>query len=139
MNYPPTFHSASYVPSIFTFTSRSPGWAPQAIALSISICIPAASQNTTRPVPYNSSYRAKEGERKKFCGSKLYCTVTLAAYPSNLCIREHLSKRAVSPVAISASSLGSIFNLWMKGWMIGERRSLISIAAGVSRIRYARV
>lgn len=98
----------------------------------------------TQHVPYNSSYtryRAKEGERKKFSGSKFYCTVTLAAYPSNLCIREHLSKQhaVVSPVAISASSLGSIFNLWMKGWIIGERRSLISIAAGVSRIRYTRV
>lgn len=72
-----------------------------------SICIPAASQNTTCLAQFIVHWLQSErgGEGKNFAALKFYYTVTLAVYPSDLCIREHLSKRAVvSPVAISASS-----------------------------------
>lgn len=139
--------SASSI-SIFTYSLLHRGAEDSASGyrslICTSTCIPAASRNTTCLaqfiVHWLQSERGEEG--KNFAALRFYCTVTLAVYPSDLCIREHLSKRAViSPVAISTSSsaLSLIYTTKDERRNDGERRGLISIAAGVSRIRYARV
>lgn len=126
------------------FYTEEPRIAPQDIAL-WSAPQPAFLRQTETClaqfiVHWLQSERGEEG--KNFAALRFYCTVTLAVYPSDLCIREHLSKRAVvSPVAISTSSsaLSLIYTTKDERRNGGERRGLISIAAGVSRIRYARV